>query len=57
MNESLNLSVVPPSPCDVNFVWYEEIRDGLLRRDEFGQDEAAHHEQRNDVHPKLFADE
>jgi ubiquinone/menaquinone biosynthesis C-methylase UbiE len=32
MNEALNLSVVPPSPCGIDFAWYEEIRDGLLRR-------------------------
>lgn len=32
MDEVLDLSVVPPSPSDLDFAWYEEIRDGLLRR-------------------------
>ncbi|MBN1936575.1 MAG: class I SAM-dependent methyltransferase [Anaerolineae bacterium] len=31
-SESLNLSVVPQQPCDVDFGWYEEIRDELLRQ-------------------------
>jgi SAM-dependent methyltransferase len=31
-SESLNLSVVPQQPCDVDFGWYEEIRTDLLRR-------------------------
>jgi len=31
-SESLNLSVVPQQPCDVDFGWYEEIRNQLLRR-------------------------
>lgn len=31
-SESLNLSVVPQQPCDVDFGWYEEIRMDLLRR-------------------------
>jgi ubiquinone/menaquinone biosynthesis C-methylase UbiE len=28
----LNLSVVPPGPCDIDFGWYEMIRAELLRR-------------------------
>jgi len=31
-SETLNLSVVPQQPCDVDFGWYEEIRHELLRR-------------------------
>jgi ubiquinone/menaquinone biosynthesis C-methylase UbiE len=30
--EKLSLSVVPPQPTDVDFGWYNEIRDHLLRR-------------------------
>jgi ubiquinone/menaquinone biosynthesis C-methylase UbiE len=30
--KGLNLSVVPQQPCDVDFAWYNEIRDHLLRR-------------------------
>jgi len=32
MSELLNLSVVPQQPTDVDFGWYNEIRDHLLRR-------------------------
>jgi len=31
-DQALNLSVVPQEPCDIDFAWYDEIRDHLLRR-------------------------
>jgi SAM-dependent methyltransferase len=32
MSEMPTLSVVPQQPCDIDFGWYEEIREDLLRR-------------------------
>ena len=32
MDGLLSLEVVPARPCDIDFAWYEEIRDCLLRR-------------------------
>jgi ubiquinone/menaquinone biosynthesis C-methylase UbiE len=31
-NQVLDLTVVPQQPCDIDFAWYNEIRDYLLRR-------------------------
>jgi SAM-dependent methyltransferase len=32
MSKLLNLEVVPPGPCAIDFEWYDEIRAHLLRR-------------------------
>jgi ubiquinone/menaquinone biosynthesis C-methylase UbiE len=32
VSKELNLTVVPQQPCDIDFAWYNEIRDHLLRR-------------------------